>query len=163
MKKPSKKAILESYGIYGHSGFDWLRYKNPPEKGIYWHLFSRYIRERDVEQWGVCISCGKPITVDTCDAGHFIPAGSCGRDLLFDPVNVNAECGRCNAWDEGHLFGYERNLDVRYGSGTAQSLKDRYFEYKNGGVLKDWKADIYIEKIKMLPTYPQKHDDAEVL
>ncbi len=163
MKKQSKKEILESYGVYGRTGFSWLRYKTPPEKGIYWYLFSLYIRQRDVEKYGTCISCGKPITVDTCDAGHFIPAGSCGRDLLFDERNVNAECGRCNAWDEGHLFGYEKNLDLRYGEGTAQALKERYFEYKNSPTpIKDWKVDIYREKIHALKSYPQvaEHDDA---
>lgn len=158
MKKPSKKAILESYGIYGHSGFDWLRYKNPPEKGIYWYLFSQYIRKRDVEKYGTCISCGKPITVDTCDAGHFMPAKDCGRDLLFHMQNVNAECSHCNAFDPTHLLGYAEGLDRRYGEGTAAKLRAMRMEYKNSPVpIKDWKADEYIRLIHELSTV---HDDA---
>lgn len=152
-KKTSKTDILRSWGITNHSGFDWLRYKNPPEKGIYWYHFSRYVRERDVEKWGVCISCGRQITLDTCDAGHFMPAKDCGRDLLFDFKNVNAECSRCNAWDETHLLGYSEGLDKRYGTGTAATLRQRRDDYLQGPPVKDWKADEYAEKIRTLPNY----------
>ncbi len=153
MKKPSKKSVLESYGIYGHSGFEWLRYKNPPEKGIYWYLFSQYVRRRDVEQYGTCISCGRPITVDNSDAGHFMPAKDCGRDLLFHPMNVNAECSSCNAWDDTHLLGYAEGLDKRYGEGTALMLRKMRDDYKNSPVpIKDWKADVYISMIHQLST-----------
>ena len=156
MKKPSKTDVLRSYGITGHSGFDWLRYKNPPEKGIYWYLFSLYVRHRDVERYGTCISCGRPITVETSDAGHFMPARDCGRDLLFHDKNVNAECSQCNAWDDTHLLGYAEGLDSRYGQGTAHMLRRMRHEYKNGPPVKDWKAIDYIEKIRALPTFPVK-------
>lgn len=153
MKKQSKTDILRSWGITNHSGFDWLRYKNPPEKGIYWYYFSQEVRNRDVEKYGVCISCGRPITFDTCDAGHFMPAANCGRDLLFDPLNVNAECAHCNAWDEAHLLGYADGLDKRYGVGTALSLRKKREDYKNSPPIKDWKADAYADKIRELSTY----------
>jgi hypothetical protein len=156
-KKQTAADFLRSWGIHDpiiiKAGLKYLRYRNPPEKGVYWYYFSKYVRERDVEEYGTCISCGKPIAVDTCDAGHFIAASVGGRDLLFDFTNVNAECSRCNAWDEGHLFGYEKGLDERYGEGTAERLKQQYFAYKNGGSLKDFKASEYAEKIKQLPTY----------
>ena len=133
-----------------------LRYQNPFEKGVYWYWFSIEVRTRDVETHGVCISCGKPITVDTAQAGHFIAASVGGRDLLFDPRNVNAECGRCNAFDEGHLLGYERRLDERYGKGTAQGLKDRYWQYKESQTpLKDWKGSEYADMIRSLKCYQQ--------
>lgn len=159
-KKQSKADFLREWAITDpkriKSGFTWLRYKQPPEKGIYWYWFSLHIRQRDVEAYGTCISCGKPITIDTCDAGHFIPASSCGRDLLFDEYNVNAECARCNAWDEGHLFGYEQGLIKRYGEGIPKMLKKKYFAYKNNtNPVKDWKKDVYATKIKLLPSYQQ--------
>lgn len=155
--KKSKTDVLRSWGITDpqklKAGFTWLRYKNPPEKGIYWYYFSLWVRERDVAQWGTCISCGVSISVETCDAGHFMPASSCGRDLLFDPLNVNAECSRCNAWDDTHLLGYADGLDARYGVGTALMLRQKHNEYKKGPPLKDWKAFEYEEKIRLLPTY----------
>lgn len=163
MKKVKPTDVLRKWGIYNHSGFNWLRYRNPPEKGIYWYYFSKWVRQRDVEKWGTCISCDRPITIDTCDAGHFAPASNCGRDLLFDPMNVNAECGRCNAFDDGHLIGYERGLIKRYGQSAVDDLKQRYLDYRdNGAVVKDWKADEYADKIRALPNYQQR-DDVDVV
>lgn len=144
------------------AGFSWLRYKNPPEKGVYWYYFSLFVRERDVKEYGTCISCGKEITVDTCDAGHFIPASVCGRDLLFDEMNVHAECSRCNAWDESHMLGYERGLAFRYSDKTVEDLKQRFFTYKyHSSPVKDWKPHEYAEKIRALPTYKQRMRNAE--
>ena len=156
-KKFNGAEFLRSWGITDpnklKAGIKGLRYTNPPEKGVYWHYMSLWIRQRDIERYGTCISCDKPITMDNAQAGHFCPASSCGRDLLFDERNLNAECARCNGFDEGHLFGYEENLDKRYGNGTAQSLKDRYRSYKNGGITKDFTANQYADMIRMLPTY----------
>lgn len=158
----SKKDKLRLWLLPEKYQWHQLRYKNPYEKGVYWYYFSLEVRKRDVAKYGVCISCSKPISVDTCDAGHFIPASSCGRDLLFDPLNVNAECGRCNAWDEGHLFGYERGLVARYGKEAPLLLKDKYFIYKKSDVpIKDWKASEYAEKIKALSSYQQVRSQNE--
>lgn len=158
MKKPktTKVSILRSYGL---SGTERMRYKNPLEKGIYWFFFSKRVRERDVSQFGTCISCDRPITVDTSDCGHFIPASECGRDLLFDPRNNNAECSRCNAWDELHLFGYARGLDRRYGEGTADSLLKRHRELKflppleKAAATKDFTRLQYVAKIIRLASH----------
>lgn len=105
--------------------------------------------------FGRCISCLRPITLETSNAGHFMPSSDCGRDLLFDDRNVNAECPRCNAWDSTHLLGYAEELDRRYGQGTAQKLRERRNEYKLGGTLKDWPSSVYEGKILALPTYAQ--------
>ena len=157
MKKQSKADFLREWG-FEVPRFKWtqLRYKSPPEKGVYWYYFSIEVRKRDIEKWGVCISCGKPITMENTDAGHFIPAASCGRDLLFDPLNVNAECKGCNGFDSGHLFGYERGLTKRYGKEAPALLKDKYFLYKNGDPVKDWKITEYRDKIKELNSYQQR-------
>lgn len=122
-----------------------LRYSNPPEKGVYWYWFSIFIRTRDIATYGTCISCNRGITMESCDCGHFIPASQCGRDLLMDKRNNNAECSRCNAWDELHLLGYAKGLDIRYGPGTADELLQRHKEYKEGPPLKDFKAKEYAE------------------
>lgn len=157
MKKQSDVDFLRSWGITNPNfRKKHLRYQNPPEKGVYWYWFSLDIRQRDCQAYGTCISCGKPITVDTCDAGHFAPAGSCGRDLIMDPMNVHAECGRCNAFDEGHLLGYRRGLISRYGQSLVDDLERRYFEYKESkDILKDFKGHEYAEKIKALSSYKQ--------
>ena len=163
-KKQTKADFLRSWEIKSPPyQYHQLRYKNPPEKGVYWYYFSLEVRQRDVDKFGVCISCGKPITVDTCDAGHFVSAQGCGRDLLFDPMNVHAECGGCNGFDANHLIGYERGLEARYEAPTVVSLKDRYWKYKNGDIQKDWKASEYAEKIQALNSYQQAKQRNAVL
>lgn len=156
-KKQSNVAFLRSWGITDPNvRLTNLRYKNPPEKGVYWYYMSLWIRKRDIERYGVCISCGKPISWDNAQAGHFCPASTCGRDLLFDPLNLNAECGYCNAFDSMHLLGYAKTLDKRYGKGTADSLIKKQNEYKaRKAPVKDFKSYEYAEKIKELPTYKE--------
>ena len=129
LKKKTAYALMKEYGMPYASKSN-LRYKNPIEKGIAWFWFAHYIRLRDCQIWGTCISCGKTITFDNTDAGHFIAASNCGLDLLMDERNVNAEHSGCNAYDQNHLLGYEKNLDIRYGAGTAAKLKERYFSQK---------------------------------
>lgn len=155
--KQSKADFLRSWGLpYPSFQFHHLRYKSPPEKGVFWYYFSRMIRERDIEKYGTCISCGRAITMDNSDAGHFMPAADCGRDLLFDERNVNAECSQCNAWDGTHLLGYADGLDKRYGPGTAAELRERRTRYKLGrdGVVKDWNRETYSDKIRAITHYP---------
>lgn len=164
--KVSKADFLRSWGLpYPSFQYHHLRYKQPPEKGVFWYYFSLFIRKRDIEKYGTCISCGRRITLEKSDAGHFMPAADCGRDLLFDERNVNAECKHCNAWDSTHLLGYAEGLDARYGAGTADELRAHRTLYlnqtrKSGVVIKDWKRDEYAAKIRALPTYTQtKHND----
>lgn len=163
-KKRTVADILREYKIpeariKAGGAKSWLRYVNPIEKGVYWYWLSLYVRERDVKKYGTCISCGRTITMDNSQGGHFMPARDCGRDLLFDLQNVNAECESCNAFDETHLLGYAEGLDERYGEGTANELRARRTLYlnqsKNGVVFKDWKGPEYGEKIRALPNYPQ--------
>lgn len=156
-KKQTKKDILRSWLLPETYNWSSLRYKHPAEKGIYWYYFSLFTRQRDVQQWGTCISCGKPITVETSQAGHFIAAHGGGRDLLFDYLNVNAECPNCNGNDENHLWGYERNLIKRYGPEAPKLLKDKFFLYKQlTEPVKDWNAATYAQMIKDLPSYQQR-------
>lgn len=159
-KKESGADFLRRWGIYTVKAIKQLRYTNPPEKGVYWHYLSLWVRKRDIEKYGVCISCGKPITMDNAQAGHFMPAKDCGRDLLFDPLNVNAECNGCNGFDQTHLLGYAKSLDKRYGRGTADKLIQRREDYKHRKEpLKDFKGWEYAEKIRVLPSYKQAMED----
>ncbi len=148
-KKQSKKDFLREWGFPEKYQYQNLRYKSPPEKGVLWYFFSLFIRNRDVEKYGTCISCGKPITVETSQAGHFAPASICGRDMLFDEINVQAECPGCNGFDSMHLLGFAENLDKRYGAGTALELRRRRDENKKRITpLKDYSRAEYSQKIK---------------
>lgn len=137
-----------------------LRYRQPLEKGAYWYWFSLYIRQRDVQKYGTCISCKKPITVETAQAGHFMPAVNCGRDLLFDERNVNAECAACNGFDETHLLGYAEGLDARYGAGTASELRKRRDECRAlPKPPKDHNSEVYSQKIEAIKLSTQLLDN----
>ncbi len=154
--KLNKRDFLRLWGLPETFKYDSLRYKNPPEKGVYWYYFAQMVRERDLREWGYCISCNKVLTTENVNAGHFMPAENCGRDLLFDERNVNGECGQCNAFDTTHLLGYAEGLDKRFGPGTAQTLRDRRTAYKASEFpIRDWTRLDYVEKIKKLPTYTQ--------
>lgn len=122
-----------------------LRYSNPIEKGICWYWFAMYIRARDAERWGRCISCGKVKTFEQLQAGHFAPAGGSGIDLLMDEMNVHGECNDCNAFDQMHLLGYARNLNIRYGKGTAEALEARRMRGKTDTGKEPTKAE-YLER-----------------
>lgn len=154
-KKQTIKDLLLSYNLPPNYSKSILRYKNPIEKGVYWYHFSLAVRHRDVARWGKCISCGRAITVENSQGGHFMPAVGCGRDLLFHPLNVNAECERCNAFDETHLLGYAENLDKRYGPGTSMALRKAKEAYSNGHPVKDWNRATYIKMVEEIIRNPQ--------
>lgn len=126
--------ILRRHGLEAKL-YSQLRYqKNQVLRGIYWWYFARVVRMRDYQKYGTCISCNRQTDFEQLQAGHFVPAGSGGFSLLFDLRNVNGECEGCNGFDQMHLRGYERNLDIRYGAGTGEELVRR----KHRDTMKEW-------------------------
>ena len=57
--------------------------------------------------------------------GNSSPCISCGFALLFDALNVSAQCRNCNRGG-ATVEMYARGLNARYGPGTAEELKERY-------------------------------------
>lgn len=95
-------------------------------------VFNAYIRERDSEDgYFTCISCGRTLTTDQMDAGHFAPVKG-GSALRFDEYNVNGECKRCNGFDEFHLIGYRRGIIEKYGEDVLNHLE------QNARTIKKW-------------------------
>lgn len=134
-----------------------LKYNSNPLKGLYWYLLSIFIRKRDFEKYGTCISCNKPVmTWREFDAGHYIAAGQCGFALLFDERNVNGECKGCNGFDGTHLIGYKKGLNTRYGKGTAELLYERYCDVQfKGKTTKEWGTHEYRARITALLSTPE--------
>lgn len=153
-KKPSRKRAQSKTDLWSSYGLT-----RPPKprytgrKGIYWYLLSIKVRRRDFERFGACVNCGAKVDDwRHLQGGHFISASKCGFALLFDEMNVHGECPGCNAYDKQKL-GYERNLDLRYGPGTAKQLKDRYWDSKKITPMKEWSQLEYDRKIReMLST-----------
>jgi len=91
-------------------------------------VFSLFIRKRDAEFGGSCITCGKWFDYDEMDAGHFI-SRNC-LQLRYNEKNVNAQCRGCNRFRSGEQALYVRGLDSKYKKGTADKLLDIYMESK---------------------------------
>lgn len=87
-------------------------------------IFSEYIRVRDANSNGycVCISCGRVDHYKLMDAGHFISRDK--KATRFDARNVHAQCRNCNRFRSGEQFAHGLSIDKKYGSGTAQLLRN---------------------------------------
>jgi len=110
-------------------------------------LFSLFIRKRDCTPIGRCISCGKIITFETCDCGHYINRKH--MSTRFDEMNCNAQCRACNRFDEGAIQGYRKGLIEKYGHHVVEMLEIKKF---NICPMKEADLDIlikyYLDKIK---------------
>lgn len=152
-KKQTKVGLWREYGLVRPSK---PRYTG--RKGIYWYLLSLYTRKRDFEEFGTCISCNKEVeSYQDFDAGHYAPAGNCGFALLFLKININGECKGCNAFDSGHLIGYEQGLRTRYGDIVTEGLKTIYIN-KHQTITKEWTQIEYDTKIKELQQELSKYN-----
>jgi hypothetical protein len=127
-------------------------------RGIVWHVLSLYVRQRDLKAFGpVCVNCGEEKT--DFHGGHFIAAGQCGWDgLALDPENIHAECSSCNLRDKAKLK-YAYHLDLRYGPGTAQKLRDRYNHYRFSG--DSFKNFSNVEYRRLITHYKQAVENSQ--
>lgn len=88
-------------------------------------VFSIFIRLRDAMDGGMtrCISCGRVLPFSQMQCGHFFSRSN--LSTRWDELNCNAECARCNCFDDKHLVGYERNLVAKIGQGRFDELSAR--------------------------------------
>lgn len=110
--------------------------------------FQEYIRLRDANE--TCISCGRDSKI--WDGGHYFKA-ELYSGLIFDEVNVNKQCGRCNRYLDGNIDGYKSGLINKYGYEAFLSLSERAIALKEYKYTKDELKAIkrlYIDKIKQL-------------
>lgn len=84
-------------------------------------IFSLYIRHRDSENGlAECITCGVMKPIKEMQNGHFVSRRS--SKLRYDEFNCNAQCVGCNMFKQGEQYIYGKNIDRKYGKGTAESL-----------------------------------------
>ncbi len=133
-----------------------MRYKGI--KGKFWAIFSEYIRKRDFNKWGCCVTCGKFIdSWQDLQAGHFAPASNCGFALVFSEENVHGECAYDNGFNSGHLIQYKTNLMQRYGENFVKSLEEKYNDSRyKGKTTKEWSKKEYEAKIIHYKTLLEK-------
>ena len=123
MTKPIAKYIKENLPYYTKI-LGKKRYKGVKDKS--WAILSDYVRMRDFILWDArCVATGEKImNWKDGQAGHYRSMGGNGVESGFDPMNVHLQSAASNGWGgaaHGHMFGIE--LDRRYGSGTAEKLR----------------------------------------
>lgn len=152
-KLDKQKELEEEYGLK----LSYWRYVG--RKGIYWNLLSKYIRMRDFNKYGTCISCGKEFnTWKDSQAGHYAPAGDCGFALLFDERNIHGECPSCNnpRFSPGKLIPYRQALVKRYGEKWVKKLDA---DYAAKVTTKEWTQKEYHTEILKLQDKLQQFEE----
>ena len=101
-------------------------------------LLSKLVRLRDcmrttgTKEHCHCISCGTQKPYSEMQAGHFIDARY--SMTLFNLMNVNAQCSRCNIYLDGNKIWYRRALVKRYGEDAIIEMEDSSTETKKFSV-----------------------------
>ena len=87
--------------------------------------FSLYIRTRDSQEFEGrsfrCISCGRVLPIDQCDAGHYINRAH--MSLRFSEDNVHGQCRFDNRFREGEISGYRKGLIKKIGEKKVELLE----------------------------------------
>lgn len=87
--------------------------------------FSIFIRTRDSQEYEGrsfrCISCGRLLPIEKADCGHYINRQH--MSLRFSELNCNAQCSKCNRFDEGNITGYRQGLIKKIGEDKVTLLE----------------------------------------
>lgn len=112
-------------------------------------VFSQYIRLRDMLPNTTvfrCISCGKIYPITEADCGHYINRQH--MSTRFSEVNCNAQCRRCNRYDEGNMSGYRQGLVRKYGEQRVIILEaskndiKKYSDFEYETLIEEYKKEI---------------------
>jgi hypothetical protein len=89
-----------------------------------WTAFSKMIRTRDeISGYFRCPTCGRTMPIEQADAGHYITRAR--KSVMFDEMNVHAQCRHCNRFQEGNHFVYRAWLVSKYGEEKVKALEQR--------------------------------------
>jgi len=89
-----------------------------------WVEFSKMIRTRDnIGGYFRCPTCGRTLPIEEADAGHYITRAR--KSVMFDEMNVHAQCRKCNRFEEGNHFIYRQWLVEKYGEEKIVELETR--------------------------------------
>jgi len=85
-------------------------------------IFSQYIRQKNSNDFGVatCFTCGKKDHWKKLQNGHFQSRKHYATRWL--EKNCQVQCAGCNVFRYGEQFIFSKNLDEKYGDGTAEEL-----------------------------------------
>lgn len=88
------------------------------------NTFSKFIRLRDSDNNGrcKCITCSRDgyWTKEGMQAGHFQTRTK--YSTRWDEQNVHAQCDGCNMRNGGQQYVHGKEIDKKYGEGTADAI-----------------------------------------
>jgi hypothetical protein len=123
-----------------------------PTQKRYWRVVSEYVRQRDFDLYGTCVSCPYHFqSWEEAQAGHWLPYSICNSYYKFDPTfNIAAQCSSCNmalrrsGAHVGHAMGEE--LKRRHGDHILEQIRKDNLSYK-GKRIEEWVA---VDKVATL-------------
>lgn len=84
-------------------------------------IFSQYIRRRKaVDDIVECWTCGKVDFYKKMQNGHF--QSRTHYATRWNEINCQVQCVGCNMFKSGQQYIFGKNLDSKYGDGTAHEL-----------------------------------------
>lgn len=94
------------------------------------NIVNPYIRIRDIECYGKCISCNGGIT----EAGHRFPVGT-HKGMCLNIQNIHGQETSCNHFKSGNLDEYDKGLIARHGEVYLEELKqfERLYQASRSG------------------------------
>ena len=87
--------------------------------------FSLFIRLRDADDLGFvkCFTSGRYYHYKNIHAGHFMSRKS--HSTRWDEINVQPQSIGDNLFGQGEQYKFGKELDLKYGKGTSESLQQR--------------------------------------
>ena len=83
-------------------------------------VFQKWIRLRDIGN--NCISCNCTLVGVTYHAGHY-KKSELYRGVVFNEINTNAQCIKCNLYLDGNESNYRDGIVRRYGEKQVKELE----------------------------------------
>jgi hypothetical protein len=84
-------------------------------------IFSQYIRLKNSDnEVSTCFTCGKQDHWKKLQNGHFQSRRH--YSTRWDETNCQVQCAGCNVFKYGEQYIFSKNLDSKFGEGTAQEL-----------------------------------------
>ena len=116
-----------------------------------WEITSLAYRLQDADEMGKvkCATCNKHLFyygTGECQMGHFVSRRK--KSTKFLRKNQLSQCSGCNGPGNGQQYLMGKQLDLRFGEGTA----DKMLQTSNTIVKasRDWYKDILVQNIKLL-------------
>lgn len=98
---------------------------NPIQKRL-WKLTSDFVRIRDWETWGTCVSSGKRIEHwKDGDCGHWKPWAVCNAYFKFHTINLSLQGKNDNRGNGGEVgYKFAEEMKRRYGDNILEVIEE---------------------------------------